>query len=655
VTYLEKKLLTEVFRRPDLRRLAPNPLLLTVIALVHTIDGELPQTRVILYSRAVNILLWQWEQEKRKSYGEQASLLQLLQQANRNQRDLLVVLAELAYRAHEQSGQQQGEGDEVTGIPEMDLLQRLRKLHPRESLDWAEQVVKTLRLRAGLLVERAPGVFAFPHRTFQEYLAGMHLALQSDFVKKALARAREGDFWRIVILLGTGYQVYERLELEKPRLLIEELCPPEVKDTPEAWRLAWLAGEVILEMGTNRLTQDSPHGERLLRRVRERLAALVETGALTPAERLEAGDVLGQLGDPRFDPDRLHLPVLLRGRPEPAPLGFVRMPAGEYWLGSADDDKMAFDEEYPLHQVHLPEFWIARYPVTNEQFRHFVAAGGYDTERYWTPEGWAWRQGAESDFSAIETHPDKNWVRQNKEWVLERKDRSRPHWWGDPQWSAATRPVVGVTWYEALAYCAWLGEQVSAFRRQGSDQSEEEARFWETVASGRYRFTLPSETEWEAAARGGTRRRYPWGEEITLDHANYNETDLGQTSPVGMFPSGATPETDLLDLSGNVWEWTRSKWGMDVRRPDYGYPYDPADGRERLEGPDLRVVRGGSWLSSRRYARAAARVRDVPSNFLYKFGFRVVFSLAGGQVSGVSDQASGVSGQASAVSGQRLA
>jgi formylglycine-generating enzyme required for sulfatase activity len=106
-------------------------------------------------------------------------------------------------------------------------------------------------------------------------------------------------------------------------------------------------------------------------------------------------------------------------------------------------------------------------------------------------------------------------------------------------------------------------------------------------------------------ARGDAACRWPWGNDWHEDHANIREAGLETSSPVGLFPAGANL-CGALDMAGNVWEWTRSKWGTsDLYRPDFGYPYDPADGRESPEGPDLRVVRGGSWGVDRGLARCA--------------------------------------------------
>jgi formylglycine-generating enzyme required for sulfatase activity len=618
LTKLESKLRGEVARRPDLKRLAPNPLLLTVMALVHTSDGELPEARALLYERAVDILLWRWDQHKGKAQGEESRIVTQLRTAGRDRNDLLVRLACLAYAAH----QQVHDGDDaetVTGIAEHDLLNELRAMHPKQSRDWAAEVVETMKLRAGLLLERTGGAFTFPHRTFQEYLAGVHLARQPNFTAETLTCLTRGDFWRIVVLLAVGYLVHSNKDYEKPRLLVEELCPPEAQETPETWRRAWLAGEVLLELGLNR-AQDTPHGQRLLKRVRERLLQVVEAGKLTPRERLEAADILAALGDPRFDEKILHLPALLRGQPEPA-LGFVKIPAGTFTMGSGDEDSQAYDDEKPAHPVTLPDSWMARYPVTNAQYQHFIEADGYQAEKYWTPAGWAWRNGANSDLSKIKDDDiRKIWQRNLDARPKDRRDR--PYWWNDSQWAAPTRPVVGVSWYEAMAYCQWLDEQLRASQPD--------------LFPKNYQVRLPTEAEWEKAARASINnpksqienRKYPWGNEWLEDHANIEETGLKQTSPVGIFPKGATPETNLFDLSGNTWEWTHSRWGVDPYNPQYAYPYKPDDGREDPSGAFLRVLRGGSWNFFHGVARCAYRIRLIPDDFNYNSGFRCIVSLA---------------------------
>ena len=130
-------------------------------------------------------------------------------------------------------------------------------------------------------------------------------------------------------------------------------------------------------------------------------------------------------------------------------------------------------------------------------------------------------------------------------------------------------PVVDVSWYEAVAFCNWLTERL---REAGAMQPEQ-------------RIQLPTEAQWEKAARSTDGRRYPWGAEITPDYANYRNTGIGTTTAVGIFPKGESPY-GVLDMSGNVWEWCLTKWRKNYR--------EQAD--DDLEGDVVRVVRGGSYI-----------------------------------------------------------
>ena len=347
-----------------------------------------------------------------------------------------------------------------------------------------------------------------------------------------------------------------------------------------------------------------PHYEAVPKRVRRWLAALLEGGELAPRERLEAGDLLGRLGDPRPG-----VGVRTGPRGEALPdIDWVEIPTGTFTMGSSDEDPDAYPDERPAHEQTLPVYRIARHPVTNAQFRPFLEADGYEQERWWTAEGWAWRQGAKADLSAIE---DEDWRRRFESWLGQRpaERRDRPFWWDETPWNGANRPVVWVSWHEAMAYCRWLGERL---REKTPGVS----------------VRLPSEVQCEKAARGNDARRWPWGDDWRGDHANTSEAGLETTSPVGLFPAGLGP-FGTLDMAGNVWEWTRSKRGSgDMMRPDFVYPYDALDGRESQEDPDRRVVRGGSWNGNLRFAPCACRVRVPPGDFGNGLGFRLVLSLA---------------------------
>jgi len=143
-----------------------------------------------------------------------------------------------------------------------------------------------------------------------------------------------------------------------------------------------------------------------------------------------------------------------------------------------------------------------------------------------------------------------------------------------------------------------------------------------------WRVTLPSEAEWERAARGTDGRIYPWGDQFDPDKANIDDTGIGGTSAVGCFPAGASP-CGALDMSGNIWEWTRSLWGKDSGKPEFVYPYsERLQERENLKaGSEIwRVLRGGSWLNESWLARCAARNCGNPVGRDLSVGFRVSLS-----------------------------
>ena len=164
--------LREAVRRPDLLAPRLDLVLLTVMALVHTHRRELPEKRALLYRDAVDILLLHWEQYKEV---EAPHLQDLLREVGRDLNDLRGVLERLAFEAHAERAAG-GSEDEAAGIDELTLLKGLARLHPKDDYGWSQRLLKTLRLRASLLIERKGRLFSFPHRTFQEYLASVHLA-----------------------------------------------------------------------------------------------------------------------------------------------------------------------------------------------------------------------------------------------------------------------------------------------------------------------------------------------------------------------------------------------------------------------------------------------------------------------------------------------
>ncbi len=554
--------------RVDLRRLAPNPLLLTVMAVVNTHKGRLPDARALVYRDVIDLLLWRWDEIK-ATRGNEPMLRKLIRDAGLAETDIVRILSQLAFEA--QGNRQTGDADAVVDIPEATLVDRLAERHPRKSHDWAAEVVTAMKLRAGLLIERAPHVFSFPHRTFQEHLAGVHLSTNRDFAKTADELLDDGPYWLQTILLSVGHLVHVSNDFDKPVLLIGRLCPEVEAENDRAWRKAWFAGEVLGEFGVDRANADDAKRHDA-DRVRQRLASLLTKGRLTAGERAAAGTALGRIGDPRFRRDAWCLPD------EPL-LGFVQVPSGSFTMGSDKaKDPEAYDDELPQHTVELPAFYIARWPVTVAQFRAFVDA------------------------------PDNEGFQP-----------------GDPDClrGVANHPVVWVSWHEALAYSRWLTKKL----RESDTTPAPLRRLLNGTPGTEWQVTLPSEAEWEKAARGDDARIYPWGEKADPNRANYDDTGINGTSAVGCFPGGASPY-DVEELSGNVWEWTRSLWGKDFPKPEFGYPYTLDARREDLAAADdiARVVRGGAFFSHEGFVRAAFRHWFTPDLRYDRVGCRLVVS-----------------------------
>ena len=275
-----------------------------------------------------------------------------------------------------------------------------------------------------------------------------------------------------------------------------------------------------------------------------------------PVLFLRAGD--GQLLESQALPDhRLELfkPDISRLSFEPET---VLIPAGVFLMGSLENETSPANE-LPRHEVDLRAYRIGKYPVTNAEYTQFVKG-----TQYAAPQ--------------------------------------KAGWFGkSPPGDKHDHPVVGVTWYDALAYCRWLSEQTGRTYR------------------------LPTETEWEKAARGVDGRIYPWGDEWDADRCNCAGRG---TTPVGAYPSGQSPY-GCYDMIGNVWEWTSTLWGSDWRAPEFSYPYQAHDGREDLTADTcvFRLFRGGSFEDKIARLRCAARRWYAPEHAGKALGFRVLLEI----------------------------
>jgi formylglycine-generating enzyme required for sulfatase activity len=229
---------------------------------------------------------------------------------------------------------------------------------------------------------------------------------------------------------------------------------------------------------------------------------------------------------------------------------FVEVPAGRFLMGSSDEDKPTDVDEHPQHELTLPTYYIGKTEVTNAQFRPFVEGDGYTNPAYWSDDGWAWR---------------------------EENNITQPSLWNDTEWNGNSQPVVGISWYEAVAYANWVSAQTGQ------------------------EFRLPTEAEWEKAARGTDGQIYPWGNQAPDEtRANFGKA-VGHTTPVGSYPAGASPY-GALDMAGNAWEWTATRW-----RKEYPYEVENEWTEGYLAGTDGRIARGGSWFNDQMYVRGANR------------------------------------------------
>ncbi|MBI1299755.1 SUMF1/EgtB/PvdO family nonheme iron enzyme [bacterium] len=335
--------------------------------------------------------------------------------------------------------------------------------------------------------------------------------------------------------------------------------------------------------------------------------------------RVVAAEILGEVGDPRFV--RKYYSAVEAIEPP-----MIAIPAGLATLGG--DDPEAYDDEKPGCQVQVNAFDLAVYPVTNAEFRCFVEAGGYEDESLWTEGGRSWLRGegklddeTEQDLRSFYqefSHDVESWIARTRQrqamddaladnyrwfaanWSEDQyinayanqilgEQRREPYYWGDSRFNQPNQPVVGVNWYEAMAYAAWMAR----------------------ITGKAYR--LPTEAEWEWAARRN-QRRYPWPGDWDGDRCNWRGSRLNRPNPVGVYPHGATPD-GLHEMAGNVFDWTLSLY----RR----YEYHPEDGREDPNADGLRVLRGGSWYTDRDTVRCAYRHRNYAWRWYLNHGFRL--------------------------------
>jgi formylglycine-generating enzyme required for sulfatase activity/DNA-binding winged helix-turn-helix (wHTH) protein len=379
----------------------------------------------------------------------------------------------------------------------------------------------------------------FQHQLLQEFFAAKEMLKQDPEKLSSLWQwpSRDGEMldWRRPENNFEPLPGPPQTGWEETTILAAELAEPDANRLIRSVSAVNPALAARCALGARGRIDDALKGQ-----IVGQLLSLVADSDSALRARIAAGEALGFLGDPR-------------------PGEFVKIPAGTFLMGEGRE----------RHQVFLPEFKIGKYPVTNAQYSEFIDAGGYDDRSYWTQAGW------------MEVGQESN----------------HPRFWQERRFNKPNYPVIGLSWYECVAYCRWLSSRTGRTYR------------------------LPTEAEWEKAARGVDGQTYPWGK--TFDHRRLNAREGPQkvycSTPVGIYPNGASA-FGLLDCAGNCWEWCATRW----QKP---YPYDTNQEEwtdEYLEGQNLRALRGGSWNYESETMQCAYRFRFQPFGWNDRGGFRIV-------------------------------
>ncbi|MCY2988198.1 MAG: SUMF1/EgtB/PvdO family nonheme iron enzyme [Planctomycetota bacterium] len=531
--------LLEVLARPayqtgHIRELCTNPLLLTILCIVFHDEQTLPTNRAELFAICVRVLLQHWRRDLYESElgrGVQTFDAEAAQ----------AVLARLAWWMHGEQNRTAAPLDELAAEAERGLAEVAASSGLGRD---GREFVARMKDETGVLAGEGDGRCGFLHLSFQEYLAADYAAREG--LAKELASQAADSWWREVALLS--------LRRSRPfcEAFFRELLAvgvaedhPDLADRCLAEALFFSATPVT---ETLELAESPRRLAAVLRLLRDRADQVPELAEI--ARRLAATDdretqgyareILARLGitlPPAADERKVI-------RDDRSGVTFVEIPAGEFEMGA---EKSEYPSERPLHRVRISQgFWLGKYPVTNGQYAAFMKAVG----------------------SSV----------------------NKPAYWDDRRFNQPEQPVVGVSWAEARAFCAWVG--------------------------GR----LPTEAEWEYACRAGTTTEYSFGDDAALlgEYAWFDGNSGGQTQPVGTKQPNAW---GLHDMHGNVWEWCEDVWHSN-------YVGAPDDGTAWAGEGSRRVYRGGGWAGSARGCRCAYRDGWEPGDRFSLLGFRLVLAVS---------------------------
>lgn len=592
-----ERLIATLEQYKSLHAFIASPLLLTMLILLDYNEQRIPEQRVAVYESLLLLNHWEAVRSSNKSQ-RMVSFADRVGVPHLTINDLRPVINEIAFATYVQ-------GDNGSGLVSREAINRIldsffaRKLNPtaphrvpRSACARCSEGVITLLVEETELIHyTADGRYVLTYPIFAEYLAACHLAAQEDAEQIYRLWATAPERWREVILL-----MLERLLHQEQyetvytllTLLVAERCGETAKTVEQRHRDALFALACYEALGQRTyLAARLFDIVRFEQDIQAALAALLEQSAvsLRLPQRLELGHSLAAFGDPRYPITHEEWEASIYGLSptilDSSRIAYYLSRLQRYWcfIHPGSYRIGGWEKGAASANISLPTCWLARYPITVAQYQMFIAAGGYgqEAERWWTPKGWAWKQT----------------FKQQSPWK-----------WHETGYTSANQALIGVGWYEAMAFCAWLTEQMRNILPRG------------------YSIRLPTEAEWEAAAaydRRGQRRMYPWGEEApTLERAIYDESGLGTPAPVGLCSSGAAA-CGAFDMAGNVWEWTLSSYG--------GYPQESSTRRMDFATNEYDVpLRGGAWINDEASTRCAARVWGDPNFFgtTDGIGFRVM-------------------------------
>ena len=556
----------------SLRQLAAIPMILQIMAILWKERDHLPKSRVRLYTAVLDYLL---------EFRDDRRGIKPLLPAE----DARMVLGPVSLWMQERKSD-----DAEKGAMQDAMTERLNNLDKPPS---AQEFCDYLVDRAGLLMEYGKQNYVFRHKSFREFLAGIELVKKVHRYAGYLDAIIEGfgdDWWneplRFFISHGDeelfdlfmdklfssnvsddvlqqkqGFlrTLIEEAPMKKPDALCVHLMKPENSATRQRVILDCikavgkaLAIDSIQKFRDANLEKD----EDVVKRVYETLIILGVTSLIMPSR-----------------PDKLTSAQASSFRnPFEQQAEYILIPGGCYVY--SDTKK----------EVQVPDMYFAKYPVTNRLYRKFI-----DYLQLNNPES-----ETVVPFSSFRNMlqviaNDKTWDAKFIDYLNQGTSNIaelfRSKYEDDRKFSGDEQPVIGIKWYAAKSYCLWLsllesnGEKTDLYR-------------------------LPTEIEWEWAAAGKEKRIYPWGNiEPSQKLANYSESNIGSTTPVGSYPGGATPD-GLYDMAGNVWEWMEN-WYIKSTKSS-------------------RALRGGSWINDTGYLRCSSRVLPNPVFWYDYVGFRVV-------------------------------